>query len=121
MRHKNRIGIVALLGTLAACGALAVEVAPSFRQPARQVGQPQASVQADDSQALRRGLITAVGANGDRVQIQGRWHRIESGRTRLFRDGRPVPADVLRQGQVLAFTLVPGAEQAPTLGAVYVP
>lgn len=85
---------------------------PSDRPPA---------VAPDDANSLRQGVVTAVALAGDRVEIHGRWHRIDQNRTRFVRDGRVARSDSLQKGQALKFTLLAGQGENTTLGVVYVP
>ena len=82
---------------------------------------PRPTVAPDESNSLRQGVVTAVAPAGDRVQIHGRWHRIDSTRTRFVRDGRVARSDSLQKGQALKFTLLAGQGENTTLGLVYVP
>jgi hypothetical protein len=74
----------------------------------------------DDSQSLRRGVVTNRSANGEQIEIQGRWHRVDPVRTRILRAGQVVRADAISKGQTLEFTLLPGREAQRGLGVVYV-
>ena len=86
-------------------------------------GSPRAPVRdhSDDSNSLRRGLVTAVSASGDQIEIHGRWHRVEPNQTRFVRAGGVVQVNAVRKGQTLEFTLLPGKDARPGLGVVYVP
>lgn len=123
MIHQNWMCSVALVGLL--CGLAprsdGVEVGATLKQPTRKATEAKQGNHADDSQALRAGRVTAVSARGDQVEIQGRWHRIDPNRTRIFRGGQAVQAEALKIGQTLKFTLTPGGGDSATLGAVYVP
>ena len=80
-----------------------------------------AAQQADDSNSIREGAITEVGAKSDRILVNGSWLKVIAGKTRLFRRGIEVSRDVLETGQKLRFTLAPGEVDRSTLGVVYVP
>lgn len=80
-----------------------------------------AASQADDSSSLRAGAITSVNAKNDQIEINGSWLRIAPGKTRLFQRGQSVGTDALAKGQLVKFTLLPGAVDRFTLGVVYVP
>jgi hypothetical protein len=82
---------------------------------------PPPAIVPDGSASLRQGVVTAVAAAGDRVEIHGRWHRIDQNRTRFVRDGRVARSDSLQKGQTLMFTLLAEQGENTTLGLVYVP
>ena len=88
-------------------------------QPASPVAE--AASHADDSSSMRQGTITSVNANSDQIEVNGSWLKIAAGKTRLFQRGQAVGSDALAKGQVLRFTLLPGAADRFTLGVVYVP
>jgi hypothetical protein len=121
MNHMSRRHTgcaIACAGVLAAVQVPAVEVAGATKQAPRKAVPEVAANRTDHSQALRQGVVTALGARADQVEIQGRWHRIDAA-TRFFRASQATQADVLRKGQMLRFTLAPGDHA--TLGVVYVP
>jgi hypothetical protein len=106
--------------------SLAVRVGtgpPPAPEAVRRSAQAPAAVQADESSSLRQGLVTQVEPQASRVQVQGVWLQAVAGRTVVIRDGRAVPFDVLRKGQIVKYTLAAGAPSSSpaTLGAVYVP
>jgi len=76
---------------------------------------------ADDSAVLREGEITALSADGSRVQIQGTWLKVLAGKTKFYRRGSPVNAQQLQKGAKVKYTLGAGAVDQATLGVVYVP
>lgn len=123
MSHRNFLGVVATVTFLAGhgCAIAALEVGsaptPNARAP-REAAPPNGR---DAAQQIRHGIVTAISAKGDRVEIAGVWHLIDGGRTRFFRAGRPAAADALLLGQALKFTLVGGQAGRVTLGIVYVP
>ena len=90
-------------------------------QTASPVAAAAAASQSDDSSSLRQGMITSVNASRDQIEVNGSWLKIASGKTRLSQRGQSVGADVLAKGQVVKFTLLPGAADRFTLGVVYVP
>ncbi len=83
--------------------------------PATRAGNP-----LDESQVLRQGIVTALSPGGEKVQIHGRWHRIDAKRTQVFRGGRAVDSGTFKVGQTLKFTVAGGQGDA-RLGVVYVP
>lgn len=101
------------------------EAGPVEAGKAAQTASPAAAAaavsQADDSNSLRQGTITSVNANSDQIEVNGSWLKIAAGKTRLFQRGQAVGSDALAKGQVLRFTLLPGAADRFTLGVVYVP
>ena len=106
--------------------SLAVRVGaglPPAPEAVRRSTQAPAAVQADESNSLREGLITNVEPQANRLQVQGVWLQAVPGKTVVIRDGRAVPLDALRKGQVVKYTLAVGAASSSpaTLGAVYVP
>lgn len=100
--------------------AIADELPGSAGQPTRKAAPSPSSSEVDERHALRQGVVSALSARGEKIQIQGHWHRIDASRTRLFRHGRLVDGGVLKVGQALKFTLV-DATGEPVLGVVYVP
>lgn len=118
-----RIASTTLALALGGSGAdvRADELPGSMTQPSRRSNPTAQANRIDDSQVLRKGVVTAVSPRGEKVEIQGHWHRIDPRHTRLFRSGRPVDVDALKTGQVLAFTLWHGQGDRETLGVVYVP
>lgn len=74
----------------------------------------------DDRHSLRRGVVTRVSANAERIEIQGQWHRIDPAHTRILRGGQVIRPDAIRTGQTLEFTLLPGRDAQRGLGVVYV-
>jgi hypothetical protein len=104
-----------------AFAARAIDAPPPTRAAVLNTPQPDAALQADDSSSLREGIVADVGANGDKVLINGSWLAVAAGRTTLFQRGRPVSATALSKGQLVKFTLAPGSADRRTLGVVYVP
>ena len=113
--------IAALLAAGAAHAVRAIDAPPPTRAAVLNTPRPDAAAQADDSSSLRQGVVGDVSANGERVYVNGTWLFVAEGTTRLFRQGRAVPATSLSKGQLLKFTLAPGAADRKTLGIVYVP
>jgi hypothetical protein len=111
----------AWLASGTALAARAIDVPPPTRAAVLNAPQPDAAAQADESSSLRQGVVADVSPKADWVYINGSWLRIAEGSTRLFRQGRPVQAGALSKGQLLKFTLAPGAADRKTLGVVYVP
>lgn len=110
--------------TVALCGAGVIasadELLGATPQPARKANAVSVARATDPAQGLQQGVVTAMSRGGDKIEIQGRWHRIDAGRTRIFRGGRATDGNSLRIGQALKFTLADGSGE-PTLGVVYVP
>lgn len=75
----------------------------------------------DAGTSLRQGVVTAVNADRGQIEIQGLWHRVDSGRTRFIRSGQGANIDAVAKGQTLKFTVVATKGEHPTLGVVYVP
>jgi hypothetical protein len=100
--------------------AHADELVGAAPQPARKANAVSAARATDPAQGLQQGVVTAMSRGGDMVEIQGRWHRIDAERTRIFRSGRAADVKALRIGQALKFTLAVGPGE-PALGVVYVP
>ena len=75
--------------------------------------------QADDSNSLRQGTITAINERGDRLQVQGVWCDVGAGQTMLIRDGQQARLDSLKTGELIRFTLAPGASERPVLRVIY--
>ncbi|MBC7704841.1 MAG: hypothetical protein H7274_12965 [Rhodoferax sp.] len=103
---------------------VATEVTPGadgLAAPPGALGAAAAASHADDSSSLRQGMITSVSAKNDQIEVNGSWLKIASGKTRLFQRGQAVSGDALAKGQVVKFTLLPGAVDRFTLGVVYVP
>jgi len=123
MMNLMRSGLLAtaVLAAGASHAARAVDAPPPSRAAVVSAPQPHAAVQADDRASLRQGIVADISAKGDWVFVNGSWLGIVDGHTVLFRNGRPVRADVLRKGQPLRFTLAPGVADRKTLGVVYVP
>ncbi len=120
-RSKVRVSLVlaVLLGGVSLAQA---DLGGTAAQPAvRPPSDAAPAVIPDDSSSLRQGVVTALAPGGDRVEIQGRWHRIDPTRSRFVRDGRTVRADALKKGQALKYTLLAGQGEKSTLGIVYVP
>lgn len=90
-------------------------------QTASPVAAGAAASHADDSTSMRQGMINSVNASRDQIEVNGSWLKIAAGKTRLFQRGQVVGSDALSKGQLLKFTLLPGATDRFTLGVVYVP
>lgn len=119
------MGVAVTVAVSSAGNAWAVRVdgaqAPS-PETVQQVAQPSAAAShADDSSSLREGVITAVGARRDSIEVNGSWLKLADGQTRLFRQGRPIKRDELAKGQKVKFTLAPSDAQRATVGTLYVP
>lgn len=119
-----------LLASIAVAAASSVLMYPQVAFAVGAKGAGQAATPRDAAptqprpespQLMHQGVVTAVSAQGDHVEIQGRAHFIAPGQTRFFRDGNAVTADALKKGQTLRFTLAGGSKDRPTLGVVYVP
>lgn len=110
--------------TVALCGAgvtaYADEILGARPAPARKANAASAAKATSPAHGLQQGVVTAMSRGGDKVEIQGRWHRIDARSTRIFRTGRAADFGALKMGQVLKFTLADGPGE-PTLGVVYVP
>jgi hypothetical protein len=122
----NRSQVIAMILTCAAAlscqPASAVGAAGSVGQTRPNAsGAPQAPLQSEPAAQFNHGVVTALSAQGDHVEIQGRPHFIAAGRTRFYRNGQVVTAGALKMGQALRFTLVPGLKSRPVLGVVHVP
>lgn len=83
--------------------------------------QQAAKAQADESASLRQGTVTALDEPGARLQVQGVWLDIVSGKTQVLRGGRPVGIGTLKAGDVIRFTVAPGIVEALSLRLVYAP
>ena len=119
-----KIGIVLLLAGAMTCQVQMAHADMGGAGPKQLVSPPSDQPPKFDSGGdnnLRLGVVTAVDATGDRIEIHGRWHRIDATRTRFVRDGRVVRSDSLKKGQSLKFTLLAGQGENSTLGVVYVP
>ncbi len=102
--------------------ANAVGAAGAGRQATPSAPNPPFQAHPPESPAsMNQGTVTALSAQGDHVEIQGRAHFIAAGRTRFYRDGQAVTVEALKKGQTLRFTLAPGSEKRPVLGVVHVP
>lgn len=122
----NRSQVIAMILTYAAAlswqPASAVGAAGSGGQSRPSAaGAPSAPPQPEPAAQFNQGVVTALSAQGDHVEIQGRPHFISTGRTRFYRNGQGVTVDALKKGQTLRFTLAPGPESRPVLGVVHVP
>ena len=56
-----------------------------------------------------------------RVQVQGVWLDVVTGKTQLLRNGEPAALETLKAGETIRFTVVPGAGAAPALKVIYAP
>jgi hypothetical protein len=112
-----------LVATAGSAQAVVAAGGPAPKAAAVRESRPTRSgmVAADDSAALREGVITALSADGHRVEVQGNWLRVVAGRTRFFQRGTEVTARQLQKGSKVKFTLAPGETDHATLGVVYVP
>ena len=120
--------IITALATAVGGQAWAVRVVGAAAPSADAVRQADVSgakgakaAQADDSSSMREGVITALSAKRDRVEINGSWLKLADRKTHLFRHGRAVTRDELAKGQKVKFTMAAGDAEHATLGAVYVP
>jgi hypothetical protein len=121
--HRSKVRIsLALAGWLGCMPLAQADLGGSAVQPAvRPPSDAPRAVIPNDSSSLRQGVVTALAPGGDRVEIQGQWHRIDPTRSRFVRDGRVVRSDALQKGQALRYTLLAGQGESSTLGIVYVP
>jgi len=115
------IAIVLSCVALPSHAVRAVGAAAPSPESVRSVHHATPLAQADDRSSLRQGVVTALGQQNHWVHVNGTWMAVVEGRTRLFRHGKPVAAEVLAKGQLLRFTLAPGRDDGTTLGVVYVP
>jgi hypothetical protein len=95
-------------------------VAPSASAVQGLTPQP-AHVQNDESASLREGTITALDANGARLQVQGVWLVLVQGKTLAMRQGKPVDIATLKVGETIRFTVAPGSTEAASLRLIYAP
>jgi hypothetical protein len=104
--------------------SLAVRVggaaAPSASAVQGLTPQP-APEQNDESASLRQGTITALDANGARLQVQGIWLELVQGKTLAMRQGKPVDIGTLKIGETIRFTVAPGSTEAASLRLIYAP
>lgn len=117
------IGLLALLSGMAAPAVAARAAGAAVPEPEAVRSLPQTAplAQADDRSSLRQGVVIAMSPQNHWVFVNGSWLGIVEGRTKLFRQGRPVGRESLTKGQLLRFTLAPGVQDGTTLGVVYVP
>ena len=120
---KTHLLVLSVFAFLAAGSAGAVMVvggiAPS-PDAVRRAAPPATAAAADESHSIRLGVVTAIGDQRDRIQVNGNWLKVVSGTTRLFRQGRAATINDIVKGQTVRFTLASAADRA-TLGVVYVP
>ncbi|KNZ32997.1 MAG: hypothetical protein AD742_08460 [Methylibium sp. NZG] len=126
MKRLQATTIAALALTAGLHGGLAqaaraLDVPPPTPAAVLNAPKPDTATQADDRSSLRQGVVRDVSADRAWVYVNGTWLRIAEGSTQLFRQGRAVHASALSKGQLLRFTLAPGAADRTTLGVVYVP
>ena len=122
---KTHLLVLSAFAFLAVGSAGAVTVvggtAPS-PDAVRRATPPTAAAAADESHSIRQGVVTALGDQRDRIQVNGSWLMVVNGTTRMFRQGRVATINDIAKGQTVRFTLAPGAAGArTTLGVVYVP
>ena len=129
MTNRNWLAIGALSLTLAGPVAATVVVgpgAPSANTPA-QANTPAAAPPASraDGTTLRSGAITAVSADGARIQVDGTWFKLAAGKTRVYQRGAELKTDALTRGTKIRFTIASGGTSGSgadaILGAVYIP
>jgi len=114
---KTRIAI-ALMATACVGGAAqATRVAGIAGLPPR-VG---AAASAPAAPALRQGVVTAVRADGQKIEIDGKWLVAKAGRTQVLQKGLPVAASTLVKGQSVRYSLASETPGETALGVVYVP
>jgi hypothetical protein len=122
MRVFEACGLAAALVAVPTANAFrAIDAPPPTRAAVLNAPRPDPAAQADDSSSLRQGVVTDVSPKGDWVYVNGSWLGIVEGRTQLFQRGSAAQASQISKGQLLKFTLVPGAADRKTLGVVYVP
>lgn len=112
-QFQSGLAVAALLTSGAACADRIAGIA-GIAPAAVSTTRP-----ADAAQALRSGVVTAVGPT--KVEIDGKWYRIAAGRTLLLRKGLPVPASALAKGQKLSFSLASTTPGEQALGVIHVP
>lgn len=136
MTTRNWLAIGAMSLTLAGPVAATVVVgpgAPSANAPAR-TNTPAAAPPASRADGtLRSGAITAVSADGARIQVDGTWFKLAAGKTRVYQRGAELKTNALTQGTKIRFTTASGSASGnasgsasgsaaeATLGAVYIP
>lgn len=110
----------------AAATVVAGPGAPSANAPAL-AGAPAAPPSASRTRGttLRPGTITAVSADGARIQVDDTWFKLMAGKTRVYQRGAELKFDALTRGTKIRFTITPGSVSGraaeATLGAVYIP
>jgi hypothetical protein len=120
-RLRNVATLLLGLLLLPAQGAFAAGERTTEKGVARQPTQVHSSQIAIGVDKVLHGTVTELDAKGDRVAIQGRWYRIDSGQTKYLKAGQVVQSVSLNKGQALRFTLSARPGDPPTLGVVYVP
>lgn len=123
-RRPLRGLLLAVAATVLAGPSLAVRVGGAAAPSASSVQglAPQsAHVQNDESASLRQGTITALDANGTRLQVQGIWLELVDGKTLTMRGGKPSGAATLKVGETIRFTVAPGSAEAASLRLIYAP
>jgi len=119
-----RAALLLVLGTAIASASVASRVngsaAPAASSVRGALVQP-ASEQADESASLRKGVVTALDERGTRVQVQGVWLDVVTGKTQLSRHGQPARVDTLQVGEAIRFTVAPGVADGQALRVVYAP
>lgn len=102
----------------------AVLLVANVAQATRVVGMPPPradQVRPTPPENLRAGVVTGIRADGQQVEIGGKWFIIKAGRTQLLRNGLPVATTELSKGLSLKFTLASEVPGETALGVVYVP
>jgi nitrous oxidase accessory protein NosD len=83
--------------------------------------QQAAAAQADESASLRVGVITALDARGTRLQVQGIWLDVVADKTLVLRNGEPAKLETLKVGDIIKFTVAPGAAEGQAVRVIYAP
>lgn len=123
-RRPLRCFLIFAVGAALASQSFAVRVGGAAAPSASAVagpGQQPAHLQADESASLRQGTITALDANGTRLQVQGIWLDVVDGKTLAVRKGKTVALDTLKVGETIRFTVGPGSLEAASLRLIYAP
>ncbi|MFZ2649902.1 MAG: hypothetical protein WA210_07320 [Burkholderiaceae bacterium] len=123
MKPRKIFSVVAVSGALIAQApaSFADDLIGAPKQQGPRERHPGSASAPDAGASLRQGVVTAVNPERGQIEIQGRWHRIDSGRTRFFRSGYAANIDAVAKGQTLKFTVAATQGEQPTLGVVYVP
>ena len=124
MTTRKWLAIGAMSLTLAGPVAATVVVgpgAPSVNAPAQAHTPPAVPSASRADGTLRFGAITAVSADGARIQVDGTWFKLAAGKTRVYQRGAELKTNALTQGTKIRFTIGSGSAAEATLGAVYIP